>query len=114
MAIKNYSDLQTALNTFVTNAKVASDLAPHQAFWNNLSYQQFITGDIPGMSGFKILVVGNAAESNIIMALSGTQNSPFDPSTGTIGQMPQPSPPYPDQQSLIDDITAWINAGCPN
>lgn len=114
MAIKNYSDLQTALNTFVANVGVTPGLAPHHAFWNSLSYEQFITGDVPGVSGFKILIVGNAAKSNIIMALSGTQNSPFDPSTGAIGQMPQPSPPYSGQQSLIDDITGWINAGCPN
>jgi len=116
--INSYSDLQALLNAFVKGAGVTPGLAPHNVFWNNLTYEQFITQDVPGVPGFKILVVGNAAQSNIIMALSGTPGSPFDPNTGNIGQMPQPNPPYnassPMQSDVIQALTNWINAGCPN
>ena len=117
--INNYAELQTLLNNFVSASGVTPGLAPHMVFWNNLSYEDFITGDVPGVSpSYKILVVGDAANSNIIQALSGTAGSPFDPNTGSIGQMPQPSPPYdasaPTQTDVIAALTYWINNKCPN
>lgn len=117
--LKNYADVQTLLNSFVASAGVTPSLAPHHVFWQALSYEQFITGNVPGVSGnYKILVVGNSAQSNIIMALSGTPNSPFDPNKGTIGQMPYPNAPYnsanPSQNDVITALAAWIDAGCPN
>lgn len=115
--INNYSDLQNLLNKFVAGSGVTPGLAPHKVFWNTLTYEEFITQDVPGVSGFKILVVGKAAESNIINALSGTPGTPFDPN-GNIGQMPQPSPPYdasvPTQTDVIAALTDWINNNCPN
>lgn len=117
VSINSYAELQTVLNDFVSSAGVTPGLAPHGVFWENLTYQQFTTGQVPGVPGFQIVDVGNAAQSNIIQALSGTPNSPFDPNSGTIGQMPQPSPPYesasPSQSDVIAAISAWINAGCP-
>lgn len=118
--INNYSDLQNLLNKFVAGSGVTPGLAPHKVFWNTLTHEEFITQDVPGVPGFKILVVGNAAESNIIQALSGTPNTPFDPNdpNASIGQMPQPSPPYnasaPTQTDVIAALTDWINNGCPN
>jgi hypothetical protein len=118
MTINNYADLQDLLNKFVAAAQVTPGLAPHGVFWNNLTYDEFINGEVPGVPGYKILEVGNAAGSNIIMALSGTPGSPFDPNSGLIGQMPQPNPPYnsntPSQSDVIAALTDWINNGCKN
>lgn len=117
VSINSYAELQTVLNDFVNSAGVTPGLAPHGVFWEDLSYQDFVSGNVPNVGSYKIVEVGNAAQSNIIQALSGTPGSPFDPNSGTIGQMPQPSPPYesasPSQSDVIAAISAWINAGCP-
>lgn len=118
VTINNYTDLQTVLNDFVSSAGVTPAQAPHGTFWNSLSYSDFINGEVPHVPGFKILTVGDASTSNIVMALAGTPGSPFDPNTGNIGQMPQPNPPYddatPSQAEVIAALSAWINNGCPN
>jgi hypothetical protein len=90
--------------------------SPHQAFWNALTYQQFTTGNVPGVNDdaghpIPILVKGDSAHSNLILALRG-QGPLFDPTNGSIGQMPANGPPmFTDDQ--IDSIAAWIDAGCP-
>ena len=111
--LNNYADVQALLNSFQKAYGFPVGNAPHGVFWLK-SYEDFITGD--AIPGYKILEVGNAAGSNIIMALEGT--GPFAPS-GDIGvQMPQPDPPYdedtPTQTDVIDALTDWINRGCPN
>lgn len=116
--INNYSDLQKLLNAFVAANSLTPGLAPHAVFWNSMTYQEFITGEVPNVSGFKILIPGDPENSNLIMALAGTPNSPFDPNTGEIGQMPQPNPPYntasPQQAEVIAAISDWIARKCPN
>jgi hypothetical protein len=115
--INNYADVQNLLNAFIgANSGLTPGQAPHGVFWSK-TYQQFITDDVPNFPGYKILVVGNADNSNIIMALKGT--GPFAPG-GDIGlQMPQPCPPEyntntPMQSDVINALTDWINKGCPN
>jgi hypothetical protein len=112
MALKNYAQVQAALNAFVAKAGVTPGQAPHGAFWNSLTYDQFINGNIPGVQPgpWKILVVGDSKNSNIIQILSGTGDAYND-----FGQMPQPNPPYePEQTTLIGELAAWIDAKCPN
>lgn len=89
--------------------------APHKQFWDDLTYDQFVNGDVPHVldlttnQPIKILVIGNSGASNIIMALSGT--GVFAPNTGHIPQMPFGGTFWtPDQ---IAPIAAWIDAGCP-
>jgi hypothetical protein len=108
--LKNYNDVQNALDNFVQQAGVNIGGAPHSAFWDNLDYNGFTTGNVPGVSGdWKILVVGDSANSNIIQILSG-----LGAPAKAFGQMPRPSPPYTGQSALIADLAAWIDAGCPN
>ena len=131
VTINSYADLQSVLDTFVASASVFPGSAPHNVFWKNLTYQDFTTGDVPGVGKefggpYKILEVGNPEASNIIMALSGTPGSAFDPNPlanppnpndGIIGQMPQPNAPYdsatPSQSDVIAALSAWIKNGCP-
>ncbi|MDB5917851.1 MAG: hypothetical protein JWR40_2085 [Massilia sp.] len=86
--------------------------APHQAFWHRLTYQEFITGNVPGIqSEVQILQVGHGAGSNIVQALQGV--GPLFGPGGNIGQMPADgSGPWTTAQ--IAPLMDWIDAGCPN
>lgn len=111
MSISNYSDVQIAINNFVETVGVFPAGAPHQDFWNMLTHQQFITDNVPGVApAFKILVVGDSASSTLIQILKGVGDA-----ANIFGQMPRYNPPYePEQSKLITDLSAWIDAGCPN
>lgn len=96
----------------------AANSAPHGAFWATLSYQQFVSGNVPGVTDpnsgqpMPILIKGNSQQSNIIMALRGTPGSPFDPNSGAIGQMPADGAAFLTE-AQIAPFAAWIDAGCP-
>lgn len=96
----------------------AANAAPHGAFWTTLSYQQFVTGNVPGVTDpnsgqpMPILIKGNSAQSNIVMALRGTAGSPFDPNSGAFGQMPADGAAFLTE-AQIAPLAAWIDAGCP-
>jgi hypothetical protein len=121
MALTSYSDVQTYLDDLVATLGANIGGAPHGAFWRTLSYEQFTTGSVPGVSGiapgdppnpngtWQILVVGDAASSNIIKALQG--NPPFDGSI--FPQMPADGPPFADA-AQIQPLADWITAKCPN
>jgi len=108
-SIKNYKELQILLNSFVGVNSLSPGIAPHGVFWNTLTYDQFVTGNVPNI-GVPILVKGNSAESNLVQVLDGTSTQ--------FPQMPQPSPPYnansPSQDDVINQVSAWIDANCPN
>lgn len=117
MRINSYVQLQQYL-THILTANVSSktgnteesdseNAAPHGAFWNTLSYNDFVTGDVPNI-GVPILVKSNSSASNLILALRG--QAPFDGSQ--FERMPADGPPYlTDEQ--IAPIAGWIDAGCP-
>lgn len=95
--------------------------SPHKHFWETLAYQAFTTGNVPGVAfgpspPYPILVVGNAANSNFVLALQGT-GPLFDNNTGAFGEMPANASP-PAMPFLTADeiqpIVDWINNGCPN
>ncbi len=109
----NYADVQAGLTGFVNQSGVNVAGAPHGAFWQNMDYTQFTTGDmpLPSQDGlWPILVIGNSAESNIVQILEGTGAA-----AQKFGRMPRPRPPYdPEQSDLITALAAWIDASCPN
>jgi hypothetical protein len=123
----SYADVQAYLIKIFTADKApggsnaeddAANGAPHGAFWATLSYQQFVAGNVPGVTDPKtgqampILSKGNSAQSNIITALRGTPGSPFDPNTGAFGQMPADGAAFLTE-AQIAPLAAWIDAGCP-
>ena len=95
--------------------------APHLNFWDTLNYKEFTTGNVPGVDAgpnppYRILVVGDGANSNLVMALQG-KGPLFDKDTGAIGRMPAnaepPAKPF-FTAAQIEPIIDWINRGCPN
>jgi hypothetical protein len=93
--------------------------APHKNFWETLTYQQFTTDNVPGISfgptpPYPILVVG-ATSSSFVLALQGV-GPLFDNNTGAFGQIPANANP-PAMPSLTaaetQPITDWINNACP-
>lgn len=117
--INNYADLQSFIsNTMVTNGSNAKN-APHGNFWANLTYEQFINGNVPGVTDpvsqqpIRIVVPGNSRQSNLILALQGAPNTLFDSNTGAFGIMPADgSAPFTADQ--IASIADWIDRNCPN
>jgi hypothetical protein len=120
--LNSYADVQKYLNNLVAVLGSSIGRAPHGAFWNSLSYEQFTSGNVPGGAGvnrrpgdppnpvgtWKILVVGKPQDSNIIKALQGV--APFD---GPIfPQMPADGPPFASKDQ-IQPLADWINRSCP-
>ena len=109
----NYAEVQAGLDAFVNQAGVNIQGAPHGAFWQSMTYTDFTTGDIPNVASggpWKVLVIGDSQNSNIIQILSGIGEA-----KKRFGQMPRPRPPYePEQSETITALAAWIDAGCPN
>lgn len=118
-SITSYAQLGAYVNKILGDNAQLPVGGPHKPFWDTLSYDQFINGNVPNVKNpenglpLKILEVGNAGASNFIQALEGTPGSLFDPNTGAFGQMPASGPPY-FTAAQIAPIAAWINAGCPN
>ena len=121
-AITSYGAFQAYLTKILTNnisqntgkseESDSENSAPHGAFWNTLMYDQFVSGNVPGVTpAAPILVKGNSQQSNLILALQGV-GPLFDPNTGQYGQMPADGPPFLTQDQ-IQPIADWIDAGCP-
>jgi hypothetical protein len=129
--LKSFADVQNLLNAFLKSAGFPIGGAPHQTFWQTnvltgdpMTYEEFTTGKLPLPPPYDsnyqypvILNVGDAASSPIINMLNGS--GPYWDAVGNIaGQMPQDNPPYnaadPPQTLVIQLLTDWINAKCPN
>jgi hypothetical protein len=115
--LKSYAEVRRLLNDFVEKNDVPIGSAPYGPFWEDMSYKEFIEGNIPGVldpagKPLKVLVVKNSMESNLVKALRGTKGSVFDPVEGTTGRLP-PSGPFMNEGD-IKQIADWIHRGCPN
>jgi len=127
MTITSYAEFQEYFTKILTEnissqtgntQQSDSENAPHGTFWNDLSYEQFVNGNVPGVvnpdTGDKlpILVKGDAVHSNFILSLLGAAGTIFDPNMGSVGRMPADGPPFlTDDQ--IKPMADWIDAGCP-
>jgi hypothetical protein len=125
--IKSFNGSGLTLRAYINGILKQNNLAdgvadaPHQNFWDKLSYKEFTTGNVPGVDAgpnppYRILVVGDGANSNLVLALQG-KGPLFDKDTGAIGRMPaNANPPempfFTDTQ--IEPIIDWINRHCPN
>ncbi len=115
--ITTYVGVKELLDRFIADNNVPISFAPHGPFWRTMAYADFVNGNIPNVEHpdtgepLKVLVVGDADASNLIMTLRGTAGTIFDPETGLIGRMPPTGPFMPDDD--IQKLADWINAGAP-
>jgi hypothetical protein len=117
--LNSFADVQNFITKVLTDNREIGDVpnSPHKAFWKTSTYDEFVNGSVPGVTDpatgqpIPILVKGNSTISNLILSLQG-KGPLFDPTTGSIGQMPADGPPiFTDDQ--IMSIAQWIDAGCP-
>jgi mono/diheme cytochrome c family protein len=101
--VNTYKDVQSMFDSYVSLNGIAISGSPHKKFWDNLTYQQFITGDVPYVSGVKILKCGDSANSNLVNILKGSLPN-------GIPEMPAGGPYFPEEQ--IDSFAKWVDAGC--
>lgn len=107
--LNSYQDVQAFFNDFIAANQIDIDSSPHGAFWNTLTYDQFVNGNVPGVAGsVRILVSGNSADSNLVKILKG----PLTVNGRTFRRMPGGGPFMTDD--MIASLADWIDRGCPN
>lgn len=106
--LNSYKDVQDFFNNFVAANQIGIDDAPHGAFWNTLTYDEFVNGDIPSVPGVKILVSGNSADSHLLKILKG----PLMVAGQSFRRMPGGGPFMSDE--MIATLADWIDRNCPN
>ena len=122
MALASFADVQKFFNAFIATNRIDIAGAQHGAFWNTITYDNFVNGNVPNVTDpntnqplpilNKVNGKYDGPSSNIVMALAGTANSLFDPNNPAgIGQMPQGGPYMSTDQ--INELSDWITAGCP-
>ncbi len=113
LPIQSYAQLQNYMNGMITHYGTSIASAPHKAFWNVLTYEQFVTGHVPIKNHpcITILKVGDGENSNIVQALQGV--GPLFGPSGSIGQMPADGT-GPWTAAEIQPLIDWIDAGCQN
>ncbi|MFI0843230.1 hypothetical protein [Mesorhizobium sp. IMUNJ 23232] len=110
MAISSFDQLKAFIAQVMTDLGADAEFAPHEEFWSNLSYDEFINGNVPGIGGqpVKILIVGDASQSQLIHSLKGEG---IFAAGGRFRRMPAGGPFMSDEQ--IAEIAGWIDANCP-
>ena len=49
MALNSFADVQAFITQVLKNNSESASGAPHLDFWNSLTYEQFTTGNAPGV-----------------------------------------------------------------
>lgn len=81
---------------------------PHHAFWRGITRDEFVATKVLGQP---ILVLGDGANSNLILSLKG--QPPFGSGPDAeFPRMPVGFDAVPDDS--IRSIELWINDGCPD
>ena len=116
MPVDSFQDVKALINGILSANGQAGDVpnSPHKDFWNSLSYNDFITGNVPHVpnngQALRILVPGDSGSSALVQVLRGVGIA--DPVNGTQDRMPANGPPwFTDQQ--IQELADWIDNGCP-
>ena len=117
MPLNSFQDVKDLINQILAanGQKDDAEGSRHGDFWNNLTYDKFTTGNVPGVLDKKthqpvrILIPKDSAASAIIQLLSGIG---LAGPGGSFPRMPADGPPY-FSSDQIKQIADWIDAGCP-
>lgn len=106
--MKRFLKVKQILDEAVEN----QDIGAHGAFWRPLNLEAFKAKRVFGR---QLVIPGNGAQSNLVLALRG--QAPFGSDIGTADaiypRMPAGGfPPVPDDRIVF--IEKWINDGCPD
>lgn len=105
--MKRFERVKQILDTLVSDQSIGG----HGAFWRGLSHADFLKYQVFGQ---QLVVPGDSAQSNLILALRAQE--PFGSDVGTSGayfrRMPAGRPAATAIQ--IDYMAGWIDAGCPD
>lgn len=106
MAINSYSDFTNYIDNILINNSTSIGGAPHGAFWDSMTEQQFLTGNVPGIpANVRICIPGNGKGSNIVQALQGVGMFTGNP----YPQMPADGSPFFTAEQ-IQPIIDWIDS----
>ena len=88
-------------------------IGAHRAFWRGLTRDEFVAKKVFGKP---LVVVGDGAASNLVLALKGEapfgSDLPEPPEGADVRRMPAGRPPVPAASIAI--IEQWITEGCPD
>ncbi|MFO0847192.1 MAG: hypothetical protein U0871_01350 [Gemmataceae bacterium] len=107
--LTSYKDVQSLFDEFIASNQIPIDDSPHGSFWNDLTYDQFVSGDVPSQPGVKILVRGKSTDSNLIKILKGS----LTVGTQQFRRMPGGGPVYMTDE-MVAALADWIDRDCPN
>jgi hypothetical protein len=115
MAITSFQGVRDFINKFLKDHSIDVSGAPHKDFWNTMKYDDFVNGSVPDIVdpgtgdpvNVKILVKGNAKESNLIKILQAN----LTVSGVTFPRMPKGGAKM--KPAEIAEIAGWIDNGCP-
>jgi hypothetical protein len=107
MGINTFREVVDILDEAVGGPETQVGL-PHRAFWRGITRDQFVAKKVLGRP---LLVVGDGAHSNLILALKGQPPFGDDPDA-EFPRMPVGFDPVGDDTIL--SVEQWINDGCPD
>ena len=107
MGIKTFREVVDILDAAV-NGPGTEVGPPHHAFWRGITRDEFVAKKLLGQP---ILVLGDGANSNLILSLKG--EPPFGSGPGAeFPRMPVGFDPVPDDSIRL--IEQWIDDDCPD
>lgn len=102
----NYADVQNLLDQAVGPGPIGA----HHAFWRGITRDQFVAKMV---FGYPLISMNDGSGSNLVKALRG--EAPFGDDIGTpeavMPRMPARRPPVAEND--IQNISNWIDGGCP-
>src|SRR5262249_45091228 len=106
--LNSYKDVQDYFNNFVAAHSISIDDAPHGAFWNSLTYDEFVNGPVRGISAqLPTVVSGNSAAPTLIRIRRGR----WKVGGKRFPQMPGGGPFMKNEE--IAPPADWIARNCP-
>ena len=89
-----------------------ADVSSHGPFWRGVTRDRFVEMKVGGR---KLVTLGDGANSNLVKSLRGVApfGSDLEPTPDGASVMRMPAYLDPISEEEINQVAAWIDAGCP-